>query len=333
MWTTIGHDWAVELLGQAIAAHRLAHSYLIAGPEQIGKTHLAIELAAALNCRASQPPCQGCSSCQRTMAGRHPDVTWIQPERDRILIEQVRNLPYELSLSPVLGKWRVCVLSDFHRATPEAANALLKTLEEPPAHAVLILTATDPSLLLPTIVSRCQILTLRPVSQTAIAGALVQQHGLPRDRAEHLARLAGGRVGWAIAAAGSPSLLEQRSGWIEQLLSALQSTRAQRLDLAETLAKSDALPEMLRTWETVWRDVLLLASGAADGCTHTDYAAPLEALAQAYSVGEASIVIQGILSTQKQLDQNANTRLALEVLLLGWRRPPLAGAVSGAQSA
>ena len=319
MWTTIGHDWAVELLDRALSHGRLAHSYLIAGPEHVGKGHLAIELAAALNCQGERPPCHACASCRRSDAGQHPDLIWIRPDPDRIHIDQVRNLAYDLALSPSQGRWRICVLTDIDRATPEAANALLKTLEEPPSHAVLILTVSDASLLLPTIVSRCQVITLRAVPPEAIEAA-AKERGVEAARAHLLARLAAGRIGWALLAAASPELLEKHSGWIEELLSLLSSGRAARLMRAEALARSKELPEMLKTWEQWWRDVMLVASGTPEGCANTDRSEVLRALARSYDAREAGQRVAEILELQQQLDQNVNARLALEALLLSWRR-------------
>jgi len=319
MWTTIGHDWAIELLNRARAQGRLAQTYLIAGPEHIGKTHLALELAAAINCQGDDPPCLQCTSCSQTSARRHPDLTFVAPDPDRIRIAQVRDLAYQLALSPLQGNWRVCVIRDVDRATPEAANALLKTLEEPPSHAILILTVSDASLLLPTIVSRCQVLTLRAVPPETVERALVER-GVEISQARLLARISAGRIGWAIAAAESPQMLEQRDSWIDELLTLLESGRATRLARAEALSRSKALPEMLKTWEQWWRDVMLIAGGAPEGCANIDRMEPLERLANSYNLQQAGRCVAQVLDTQRRLDQNANARLALEVLLLNWRR-------------
>lgn len=320
MWTTIGHDWAVGLMSQALQQGRLAHTYLLAGPEHIGKTHLALEIAAALNCTAPDSPCHACDSCEKTSRGRHPDLILVEPEKDRIRIDQIRALPYELALSPVQGRWRICVLIGFHKATVEAANALLKTLEEPPSRAVILLTATDASLLLPTIVSRCQVINLRPVGPKVVEQALASRGVADREQARLLARLSAGRVGWALNAAHDPQVVKQRQGWIEELLRLLPASQAKRLQRAEELARSPALAEMLRTWESLWRDVMLSASGRPELCTNLDYQDSLLALATELGVREAARLARDITRTLRQLDQNVNARLALEVLLLGWRR-------------
>ena len=165
-WQIIGHDWAVDLLRRSLEAGRMAHAYLMSGPSQVGKTTLALALAKALNCTYADPPCGHCPSCLQIEHGTHPDVQLIVGDgaRESIKIEQIRVLQREAVLSPYEGGYRVFVLRRIDRASVEAANSLLKTLEEPPPHVVLVLTALDPEALPATIVSRCQRLDLRPAA-------------------------------------------------------------------------------------------------------------------------------------------------------------------------
>ena len=140
----VGHAWAMELLLSGLATGRVSHATLIAGPPNIGKTTLARTFAQALVCTgAASRPCRECSACRRVVSGNHPDVRILESDNQPIKIEQVRDLQRELALAPYEGRWRVAILTAFERATPEAANALLKTLEEPPAPAILMLTATQ----------------------------------------------------------------------------------------------------------------------------------------------------------------------------------------------
>jgi len=178
MWSVIGHEWAVALLRRSLAENRVGHAYLITGSPQVGKTTLARTFAQALNCThpdADERPCDACRSCRLVSAGNHPDVPFIEPDGASLKIDQIRALQRQVALSPVEGRWKGYILREMERATAEAANALLKTLEEPPSHAVLILTASEAEVLLPTIVSRCQTVPLRPLSQQAIAQALVSR--------------------------------------------------------------------------------------------------------------------------------------------------------------
>ena len=183
-WSLIDHDWAVTQLRQSLVHDRVAHAYLFCGPPQVGKTHLARLWAQALLCPRPEPPCGQCPSCRKIDHGTHPDVQLLagQGAGQSIKIHQVRALQREAVLLPYEGPRRVFILRRFDLATVEAANSLLKTLEEPPAHVVLILTAVDASALPPTVVSRCQRLDLRPVPPGVIQSAL-EQEGAPPDRA------------------------------------------------------------------------------------------------------------------------------------------------------
>lgn len=326
MWQTIGHDWAVQTLSQALRAGRVARTLLITGPAQIGKAHLALELAMALNCTGAEPPCQVCASCTRALQGLHPDIRVVQPEGGRLKIDQMRALQYELALSPVLGRWRTCLITDFETATVEAANAFLKTLEEPPARAAIVLTALDIGLLLPTVVSRCQVVPLRLAPRAQIAQALTARWQVETERAEMLARLSAGRVGWAIQAAQHPEMLAERQAQMDELEALLVAGRAHRLQAAERYARDARLPERLRLWQGWWRDVALWCAGCRDLTANLDRQAALARAAQGRSLNEVHEALRATETALRQLEQNVNSRLALEVLFLHW--PRLAAATS-----
>ena len=152
------------------------------------------------------------------------------------------------------------VLCNFERATFSAANALLKTLEEPASQVVLVLTASDPGALLPTIVSRCQMLTLRPLSTQTVAEALQTYWQASPDQAELLAQLAAGRLGWAVRALEDQELLVRREHHLQELLALLGAGRVERLAYAQQLSRDLAmLKEVLSLWLTVWRDSVIAA--------------------------------------------------------------------------
>ena len=320
MWEIIGHEWAVEYLRRVIDSQHVAHAYLITGSASIGKTHLAMGMTSALNCTGDVPPCGSCRACVKIARGTHPDVTLVEPDGDRIKIDQVRGLQYELALSPHEGRWRVCIMTDFQTATVEAANALLKVLEEPPSRVVMILTATDASLLLPTIVSRCQVLPLRAVPLQQIARVLQERWHEPEERAMVLARLSAGRPGWAIRAVEDPSILEGRQHHIEELGDLLQQGRAARIQAAERLSKRQDLADIVRLWQVWWRDVTLICSGCEELVTNLDFMDALRQSADQCYLARAEAALRGTGITLQQFEQNVNSRLALEVLLLSWPR-------------
>ncbi|MEA3406965.1 MAG: DNA polymerase III subunit delta' [Chloroflexota bacterium] len=323
MWTTIGHEWAVDYLRGAIKSQHISHAYLFTGPANIGKTHLAREMAAALNCLGDVPPCGTCSACIKTERGTHPDVTIVEPEGGRLKIDQVRELQHTLSLSPVEGRWRVCIITDFQKATTEAANALLKSLEEPPSRVVLLLTATDADLLLPTIVSRCQVLALRPVPLARLEKALRERLNGDEERARLIARLSAGQVGWALSAIEEGNRLEKRREHMETLLELLGQGRAARIQAAERLSKAGDLVEIIKLWQGWWRDLLLVSSNCEDLVVNIDFLDSLRQIAQQYAFVEAEAAVRDLEATLEQLDRNVNARLALEVLLLGWHQVAL----------
>jgi DNA polymerase-3 subunit delta' len=325
--SVIGHEWAVDLLLHGLAGGRVSHATLIVGPPNIGKTTLARWFAQALNCTGGQPePCGECPSCRKLNSGNHPDVRILDAPGQTLKIGEVRELQRDLSLSPYEGRWRVALLCDFERATVEAANALLKTLEEPAAQVVLLLTAPEAGILLPTIVSRCQVLSLRPLPLTQVKDALVARWGAEPAQAELLAYLSGGRLGWAVRALTDQALLARRAERLDDLVTLSAEGRVERLAYAAALSRDPALArEVLALWLGWWHDVLLLASGSRVNVTNVDRLAALRQQAGQVSLRQAQRMVARLRSVVNNLDQNVNLRLALEVLLLSLPSPAPSG--------
>ncbi|NLS77539.1 MAG: DNA polymerase III subunit delta' [Chloroflexi bacterium] len=324
MWQVAGHEWAVKLLQQSLAANHCAHAYLFIGPPQIGKTTLALELAKALNCTDAERPCGRCLSCTKIAHGVHPDVRIIEAQEGALKIAQVRELQREAILAPFEGKRRVYILPDFQQATPDAANCLLKTLEEPPPSVMLILTATDPGALLPTIISRCQVLALHSLSTQETRQALQATCQADAARIELLARLSEGRVGWAIGACRDEQVLKARERWIDLLARLPEERLMGRMRVAEELGqKPDQVPGALDLWLLWWRDILLSQVGCPELITNIDRADHIAESAPRYQTGEIQRFIQSIQRTKTELDGNANLRLALEVLCMDCPAPRL----------
>ncbi len=312
----IGHDWAVALLQRQVAAGRVAQSILLSGPPQVGKATLGRYLAQYLNCQAENKPCGQCGACRKTGQGHHPDVRLLDGT-DPLKIDDIRTLQRDLSLSPYEGYYRVVLLANFERATTAAANALLKTLEEPAAQVVLILTAIDPGGLLPTIVSRCQVVALRPLPRQQVAEALQSRWSASPAQAELLAHLSGGRLGWAIEALRDETILERRQAGLDDLFELLGMNRAERLAYAQQVGREPAaIKETLSLWLTVWRDLLLLRSGSRSHILNVDRQTTLEALVSRGSVGQAKAVVERLRTALLNFDHNVNTRLNLELVLL-----------------
>jgi DNA polymerase-3 subunit delta' len=193
----VGHDRQVTILKRALANDALAHAYLFSGESGIGKRMTAIALAAAVNCTTGGPDggCGECPPCRRVASGSHPDVHYIAPDGEEIKIDQIRQVQGDLALKPFEGLKKTLLVDSAERMNQASANAFLKTLEEPPGDALIILITSMPQSLLSTIRSRCQEIRFQPLPRRVLAQALMQKRGLAEGDARFLAALAQGSMG------------------------------------------------------------------------------------------------------------------------------------------
>jgi DNA polymerase-3 subunit delta' len=326
-WGLLGHDWAVDMLKEHIRRESVRHAYLFCGPSGIGRRTLALRFARALNCpNQKEPgqPCGKCKTCQQIERMQYADLSIIQAEKEggTLKVEQIRAIRQTLVLKPYQSRYRVALFLRFEEANANAANALLKTLEEAPAQVVLILTAGSPEQLLPTIVSRCEVMRLRPLPLEAVESTLLE-HGATQKHARTLAHISGGRPGYALRLMQDADSLDFRTRRLNELNEMLRSSRRERFAYAEKLTDRKKEAEMrpratLQIWLAFWRDVLLCRSGASAPLANIDRTAEIESLAQKLSLEEArKLVVRGEEAID-QLDQNVNARLLTEVLLLDW---------------
>ena len=331
MWQVIGQSRAVTLLQRGLEKGRLAHAYLFTGPPHVGKMTLAINLAQALNCLEDEPPCGQCLSCQKIASAKHADIHFIgltpSPGIDElktkteISIEQIRQLRHSANMPPFEGNCKAFIINGAELMSNEAANCLLKTLEEPPPRVVFILMTENIGKLPETITSRCQRMELRPIAAYEVETALTSSCGVEPGRAKLLACLSHGCPGWALDAARDDNLLKQHNEKVNSLVDIMQAGYEERFALAAQLASRfgqnhESVREELDLWIDLWRDLLLVKAGFNQAVTNVNLEAKLPEWAGDFTLDEIKSFIVSISTAQEQLRLNANPRLVLEVLML-----------------
>lgn len=329
-----GQALAITALRRAVRDRRLHHAYLFAGPDGVGKALTGQALAMTLLCETPRDAsaCGVCRSCQRVLAGEHPDFHRVQrgiksdgrPET-QIKIAQIRALQKELSKKSFEAGRRVVIIEEAETMNPATANALLKTLEEPGDDTHFIVVSAQPHRLLPTIISRCQRVRFAPLPRAVVARHLAALLEIDATEADLLAGLAQGSIGKGRAlfesALGDGGLLAQRSALIEQLddpdgLNAVPRLMERADQLARAKAELPHVFHLLRTW---YRDLLMVQRGMpADRLVHRDLSARLHARAQ--TLGQTQILsrIELINETEHAImARSGNARLFMERLVLG----------------
>lgn len=323
-WHVYGHDWAVDYLRKGLRHGRTRQAYLFTGTASIGKTTLAHAFASALNCSHTDKearPCGECRSCRLMNSGNHPDMIYseLDSTTGSLKIETLRDIMRRLSLKPYDARHRIAILANFEKARGQAQDAILKTLEEPPPFAIIILLANSTENTLATIQSRCQVVYLRPVASDVIRDTLIERFGSDPEKAAVLARLSGGRMGWAISAAQDEAVLDQRGKALELLEGVLQNTRKDRFKLAEDLSKDKlALRPLLELWQTYWRDLLLMTLNSPVKPVNVDRLTQLERFSRRLDSAGVERALKTTQEAMRLLDTNANVRLLLEVLMLDY---------------
>ncbi len=325
-WDIVGHEHAIEILRRTLQAEQVRHAYLFTGPPHIGKTLLAQRFAQALLCTGGPDmhiapinPCNVCLSCRKVRHGNHPDIHLVARAADKqaILIEQIRELQSDSARKTLEGRRNIFIIQNAHEMNVQAANCILKTLEEPEQDVVLLLTVPDGGLLLPTILSRVQQISMQLLTTLQIKNALTHRWHLETQEAGLIAALAAGRMGWAIQAVEKEELLAERKEQLELLTKLPMAGKMQRFEIAQRLsADADTLETTLELWLLWWRDIVLAAHGCLDLTVNVDMRDALKVHAAKIGAHAAQNMVRMILRTMELIAQNVNARVALEVLML-----------------
>ena len=339
----LGQDQPIRLLSTLLRNGSIPHALLFIGMEGVGKRNAAMIFAMACNCKSDvwetfekrsnirtkddradvrqidETPCGVCISCRKIASGHHPDIILIAPSGPLIKIGQIRDLCRTLAMMPYEARLRVAVITDAQTMNPAASNALLKVLEEPPDRTMLILTATQTSDLLPTIVSRCQQIRFNPISRKNIEMLLIEEHDMRPDDAEIISIMADGSLAKALSMMRSmprTNWIKRRMWLINEVAAIVDKPIASRMAFAEKLSKektllSDSL-EVMKSW---FRD-LIVCRYHPEKLINYDLKDKIQHVSKMTRVESLISYIDDIQSVQRNIHANINLRLSLEVLMM-----------------
>ena len=325
----IDQEQPIRLLKNILLNRTIPNALLFTGTDGIGKRTAALVFAMACNCGVEEglsaaDPCGRCRSCRKIQSGNHPDIILVEPSGPFIKIKQIRDICDTLSLKPYEAKLRIVIISNAQAMNPQAANALLKVLEEPPERTVLILTALQTSDLLPTIVSRCQHIRFSPIHREKLKTFLVEKHGVNAEDAAIFSAMANGSMTKAL------SMIKKNSqaNWIclrDWLLNIIGLEKTGSLSLepiiillsfAERLSKNkEIIQDSLEIIKTYLRD-LIIYKYSPEKIINKDLIRKIQYASQKIAVKSLLSKIEAIQTAQKDIRANTNLRLTLEVMML-----------------
>ncbi len=335
-WPVVGHEKIIQFLQKNIENGKLAHAYLFSGKEHLGKSLLAEQFIASILCndyneknksKAEILPCGQCVFCSQIAKGIHPDIYFLKKEEDKknISVEQVREMQKLLQMASFLNSYKIALIENAEDLSESAQNALLKILEEPKPKTILILISSDHNLLLPTIVSRCQLIKFFPVSNEKIFGHLINL-GTNREQASIFAALACGQIGLAIDFYKKSDLFNEYLGRIENFLNIFNNNINARFKILEKLLANfktnleiiDFLNLQLDSWQLVLRDILAIQNHSEYLIINLHFKDKLAEFAKLYSIEKVIKLQKEIDQIKKYLNYNINPRLAVENLVLNF---------------
>ena len=321
----IGHEAAKRNLRKALVNETIGHAYLFVGEEGIGKMLMALQFAQALSCEA--PPaigtpdsCGQCRACLQIASETYPDLLVIQSEDNKanpqIKIEQVREVERHIIYRPLFNSRKICLINDADRLTPSAANAFLKTLEDPPEHSLFVLITSRPMKLLATVRSRCLTLRFLPASSLQVEGALALKQALPSKDAKFLSRVSGNRIGVALQA-DIAQIEEHYLQFFKLLADPSGFNITEVLNTAEQISKAESCTDIVSWLSHGLRDLLLASTGAhEDSLLHQSHAAQIQQIVAGIDLDQLCGLCESLYALEQASIRNLNTQLVLEYFLL-----------------
>ena len=307
----IGQDSSIRIIKELIRQSRFQGGYLFTGPEGVGKRISGITLAKALNCQNAQADsCDSCLSCLKIDRNEHPDVHFLDAHNfDSIKIEDIRQLKKDIFLKAYEAKIKVFIIDNAHNLTPEAANALLKVLEEPPGDSLIILITSQQRLLFKTVVSRCKILRFSALNRELVRGILEKDYDIDKQVSHFLAYFSEGRLGFALKL-HKEGLFSDKGRIVDTFII------RKRLDIGGLdVEKREDVRKVLSVLICWFRDLYLIKAGIREGeLVNLDQVDILLKVADSYSVPELEYIMQSISDSRLYLERNANIKLLLSNL-------------------
>ena len=314
----IGHEKVIDNLKNAIDNDQLSHSYLFEGEESIGKRKVALSFAKALLCKeGGLEPCNRCNSCLKFESGNHPDFQLIEPEKDIIKKEKIDEMIKSINIAPLESKRKIIIIDDSHKMRMEGQNGLLKTLEEPPFYINIILITPNANNLIPTILSRCQIIKFYPVDSKKIEELLVSKYNKTSLEAKFIAHFTKGSVGRSIFLSQSEDFFEKRDETLGIIYGIINGDSLKIFNSIDFFTKNkDYYEEILDIILYWFRDLIIYKEiGESELIINTDKFSLLSK--QSFlSIDRIDGIMESIMETKKNIERNINYQLAIETMLL-----------------
>ncbi|MGN0141077.1 MAG: ATP-binding protein [Roseburia sp.] len=317
----IGHGQIIEHLQNAITMDKVSHAYIINGPDKSGKMMLAEAFAMTLQCEAGEKdPCMECHSCKQAVGRNQPDIIYVGHEKpNTISVDDIRSqVNNDIGIKPYSSRHKVYIIDEAEKMNVQAQNALLKTIEEPPAYAVILLLTTNADAFLPTILSRCVTLNIKAVPDEVIQRYLMSKYQIPDYQAQVCVAFAQGNVGKAIQLASSDSFNELKAS-VLQLIKRLKDIDLYEMteavkQIGEYKLQINDYFDLMMVW---YRDVLYFkATGDVNKLVFKDEVYEIKRQAEKSSYQGIELIIEALQKAQVRLNANVNFDLVIELLLL-----------------